>query len=271
MATDQAIHNRDNSRCAPTDLFQEAKFGEVLGLSSGSAETDVWPVGNTSGVQKTFPASSVSFFVSSTSLLDTAVDIDVIYIDDDGDHATATITVENGQTPTDTGLTGKDINRAYESGSVAAVGDLYFTTAANHTSGVPNDDSQVLALIEAEQGQTQQVLITVPGGYYLRFRSISLGVNRDTGLDGSAAVGLFVRPPGKVWRNLRDFHLQTGGVPTIPLNGLGRWPSGTQVRVSVRDVSGNNTNVFCSLDFDLWPGEATAMDDAGAEVRIDGV
>jgi len=234
--------------------YEKGKFGVVEDLDAGDDPSDIWPVGDDTGVVKTFPVLPTAFYISSSSAADTAVALHVHYIDDDGLEQTIDYTHTTGQTPaTLDGITGLDVDRVHESGSVAAAGDIYVTVASNHTAGVPDDTAQILAVIPVGFGQTQQCMFIVPLDFYARINSVQIGVNRANGALGSAVLSLEVKKYGETWLVKRHLHVNTGdGMEPITVTGLGRVPARTKIRLRVISVSDLNTSVTGVINWDKW-------------------
>lgn len=227
-------------------MLEDEKFGSVRLIDALDAPVDVWAYGSDdvqSGADKTFPTTSQSLFMSSDSASDTDVDVDVTYIDTTGAEQTVTVN-SNGTTPVDLGVDGFDINRAVVSNANLNVGNIYFNTENNHTGGVPNTPSTVLAFIRAGDGQTQLGTRTVPVNKKMRIKNVYISVSRASGTAGSARVSLRTRAFGGSWIVKRPFDVVTGSsekqVAGLIISGR------SSVKFTVDEVSDSDTNIQCS-------------------------
>ena len=87
-------------------------------------------------------------------------------------------------------------------------GDVYITLGSNHTSGIPNDLTKVLAFIPQVAQRTQQATFRVPTGNKMIIDSIHCNIAVGTG-NASAQLFLRVKPQGGSWYILRPYNLTT--------------------------------------------------------------
>jgi hypothetical protein len=234
-------------------MREDAKFGYVDLLDSADTGTDLWAWGsdNVSGTaRKTFPTVAGTIYVVSDDTGDTDVAITVPYLDANGNEQSPEITL-NGLSRvrvSDTG-DGLDCNRAFESGSVAARGNVYVTYGSDTGSGAPNDPNDVLAYIPIEYGQTQQVTYRVPTGKQLRIKGVVITVSRSAGDSQTAArVHLRSRLNGGTWLTKRVWQLPVGEFSAQEAGLV--FPPLTSLALHVFDVDENNTNVAGKFLYD---------------------
>lgn len=237
-------------------IAEDAKFGVVYDIDTTSSEVDLWMFA--SGAAKlsnrsnliNWPASAATLYMSSDSASDTDLDLVVTYIDANGLQQDLEYNYTAGQTGASLGVTGYFINRVEVVGATLNAGNLYFTQTNAWTGGVPNTLTSVIAFVYAGYGQTQQCAYWTPNDKRVRIKEIDLYLARASGADGSSEIHLLVRKPGGAWLVKRDFQL-TNGSP-LPGKQAGLvFPAGTQFRLSVPDVSDNDTNLNGTINYEL--------------------
>lgn len=234
-------------------MREDAKFGYVDLLDAADTGTDVWAFGsdNVAGAaRKTFPTSAGTLYAVSDDTGDTDVEITTDYLDASGFALSESVTLA-GTTRvriSDTG-DGLDCNRAYESGSVAARGNIYITYNSDTGSGAPNDPNDVLGYIPVEFGQTQQATYRVPATKRLRIKGSIITVSRSAGTSQTAArVHLRSRLPGGTWLTKRVWHLPVGEFSGVE-GGL-VFPPLSAIALHVYSVDESDTNVAGKFLFD---------------------
>lgn len=229
------------------------KFGHVTGLDAADNAVDVWAFGNDAGSPrrdtKNWPSAASTFYLASTSGSDSDVDVTVEYIDANGAAASVTVNT-NGQTAVSLGVSCKDVNRAYCSGTNANVGNITILTANNFTAGAATDTAEVVAMIPAGLGQTQNTHFTVPSGKQLIVKQINLLVSRASGAAGSADIYLKTQDSGKAVRVRRIYYMSTEA-SVNEVDGTVVLAAGARLWLTVNDVSDTDTNVVASIRFDL--------------------
>lgn len=233
------------------------KFGIVYDVDTTSSEVDVWAMASgptfAAGITRTnlknWPTSSATLFMSSDNASDTNLDLSITYIDANGNSAVLLYTYTAGTTGASLGVAGFDINRAEVVGSNLNVGNLYFAQTNTWTVGAPTTPSDVVAAIPAGYGQTQQCAYRVPTVLKFRIKRLDIRMARASGAAGSANVRLYVRKPGGPWVVKRDYPI-TDASPSPPEAAGLVFNGDTQIRISVNDVSDNDTIVFAQLDYD---------------------
>ena len=238
------------------DGVESDKFGYVGDIDAADSNIDVWVAagGATSEytgtriTSKTFPAAASTLYMASDNAGDTA-EVTVEYLDASGVAQTVSANL-TGQTAVNLGVTALDSNRAYLSGDDESnTGNIYISHDADHTGGVPNDLTQILAVISGGQGQTEQMLYTVPAAKNMRINAIELTGSRLNGAAGSMIIELQVKTSGGSWLVKRHWNIQTGIMPAFGA-GLVFGPL-AQLRLRVVSVSDNNTAVSGEIRFDL--------------------
>ena len=233
-------------------MSEDAKFGHVLLLDAADGPSDVWAYGSddesAGGLVKTWPATAQSLYVASSNASDTDVDVVFTYTDANGLDVTDTVNL-NGQTAVDLGVTGLDVWRARTVDT--ALGDIYFTIADNFSSGVPATPSQVLAMIPAGYGQTQQIMRYVPANSSARIKHVVARLERASGAAGSAEVWLMTREPGSTaFVVRRPYHVTNSSPIDTEEAGL-ILQGGTIFLMRVADVSDTDTNIGGKIIYEL--------------------
>jgi len=234
-------------------IEEDTKFGGVKAIDAADSVVDVWRMADDAFAnrsdRKTFPTSAQSLFISSDSVSDTDVDVEVEYLDSTGARQTITVNL-NGQTAVALGVTALDSNRMTVTNENVNVGNVYLNTANAHTGGVPNDLSTILAFIPANKGQTQQAIFTVPAGFKCNIKQLFVYCSRASGAAGSADVELQTRNNGGAWVTKRDYPVTTSS-PLIKDEAGLVFDALTQVRMAVLDVSDTDTNITAEVSYDL--------------------
>lgn len=240
-----------------SDITPGTKFGNVEDIDAADAEVDIWQAANDSLTgrvdTKTFPASSSTFYMASTSAADTSITITIEGLASDGTETTVTTTTDatNGQTPVSLG-TLLDVNRAYVDGdNETLAGNLWIASANNFTAGVPDNNTEKMAFIPVGYGQTQQIQISVPSDRRCRIKRISGNISRTSGAAGSAEFNLYAKESGKSWRVHRHYDVTTGSNLDQKQNGM---VFGAGARITVRmttNVSDTDTNANAQIDYEL--------------------
>ena len=234
-------------------MEEDAKYGGVKGIDAADATVDVWRMADDSFANrldsKTFPTSAESLFISSDSVSDTDVDVEIIYLDSTGLRQTVTINL-NAQTAVAVGVTALDCNRLVVTNENINVGNVYLNTANAHTSGVPDDLTTILAFIPAGKGQTQQAIDQVPLNFRYHIKHVTGVVSRASGAAGSADIELQIKIPGGIFVTKRDYPINTGQGVNKPSAGL-VFDALTQIRARLIDVSDMDTEVTFEWEYDL--------------------
>ena len=124
----------------------------------GTTQELVWPLGG----NITFNDTPSTLYLTSTNAADNQY-VQIEWLD--GDYLPVTSLVQlNGQTPVAIG-TGLRVNRAFTVAVTPTIGDVYIANANNHTSGVPNDATEVVMYYEASTQTRSMALFTCPAGH----------------------------------------------------------------------------------------------------------
>lgn len=232
-------------------VTEKDKFGFASGLGTSiqlgnpSTWVDIWAYGG----QRTAPTTTFTPYMASSSSSDTDIDITWPYLDANGVEQEVTVATDgsDGQTPVSLGVTAQDISRGWNDDSTDLVGNVAVAIANNFTSGEPDTQSEVLAQIAVNDGQTQVLAFRVPAGKQAIVQSIDLELARANGSAGAADVVLQTRENGKVWRTRRTYELTTSGSAERNLNIL--LPALTDVRARIRDVSDSNSAISGAINY----------------------
>jgi hypothetical protein len=249
--TEIALGNVDN-------YTTSTKFGGTEAIDAADPEITIWRLANdTLGAnqvtRKKFQTSASTLYIASTSASDTSIDITVQYSDSSNLEQSTTVTL-NGQTPVSLGVSGLDCNRMFvSSADDTLAGNVYLTNANDFSSGVPNDDADILAYIIAGAQQTEQTTFRVPSDKTMIITRVYATISRANGSSGSANISLKIKPDGGSWLVKRKYYTTTE--KDINLNDLSIvYQPGTFVEWTISNVSDNNTNVFVEYDYELISG-----------------
>lgn len=232
-------------------IQERAKYGFNPDMDTGTTPEMAWQYG---GMRTENTGSSFTIFVTSSSASDTDVDVTIEYLDADGMRSESTVNL-NGQTPVDTGITATDSFRAFiaSTSNNDVVGNVYATNANNFTSGVPDNDNEVLWEISAGQGQTQVCADKVPTDKIYILKWLDVRIARSSGAAGSAQIEVQVKENGSpAWLTKIPLQITTASPASRPLGSL-TLAAGDQFRVNVTSVSDNNTSVSATLLIDEVP------------------
>jgi len=202
------------------------------------------------GGQRTAPTASFTPYLASSSTADTAVTYSVEYLDANGVAQTATGITLTGRTGKSVGVTATDVSRIWNDGSTNQVGQVTCTIADNFTDGVPTNQNEVVAAAPAADQQSTVMAFRVPASTKCILDEVHASCVRDTGADTSVVAMLQTREPGGVWRTREPLMMATASPVSQPLSGI-TLTAGTDVRMEIRDVSDNGTNVACTLNYTL--------------------
>jgi len=225
-------------------------FAVVLNVDSADSEKTIWPLANDDGTnvvdRKTYNTSAQLIYISSTSGSDTSKDINMTLIDSNGIEQIVTTTL-NGQTPVSTGITGLDCNGAYLSSSDdTLVGDVYIFLSGDATSGIPDDDTEILAFVPLIYGKSQQATFRVPAGERMVITNIYISIIRASGSATSATIYFRVKEVGKSWNVIKPLLITSQNVINKSENIL--LNSGDFIEFTLADVS--DTDTSCNIEFE---------------------
>ena len=173
------------------------EYGMNPALSSGTE--DMWPL----GTPRVLPTTDTVVSVVSSSTADDAAAVGtgawtvvVVGLDEDGLEQEETITLD-GQVSVNGLLTFSRLNSMYV--NTAGTGKV---NAGNITASM--DSGKAQAYIEANEGQSHQVLLTVPSNKTLVLTRLDIGSGRLQAVD--LAIQTQIRPPhaNAAWRSISD-------------------------------------------------------------------
>jgi hypothetical protein len=227
--------------------ISDTKFGNTKAIDSADGIVDIWALSSDTYAnkvnRKTFPISNDNIYIVSTDATDTD-EITLTYINSSGVRETSSGNL-NGQTPVLI-ANGLDCNRAHLSESNGELaGNVYVMHGNAVTSGIPDDDTKILAFIPIGYGQTQQTLDRVPSDTKMIIKHLYINIARQSGSLGSAEILLEIKPLGGAWRVIRDYKSTTSNVIDVTDDIL--LDEGTLVRISMTEVSDSDTD--CSAQF----------------------
>lgn len=127
-------------------------FGDVT-----TSEDIIWPLGG----QYTFNDTPATLYLSSSDNTDNQF-INVVWLDANYVQQTSLVQLQ-GHTLVTIG-TGLRVNDMFTVATTPTIGDVYVANANNHTNGVPNLQSETVAVFEAVSQFRPLSLYTVPAG-----------------------------------------------------------------------------------------------------------
>ena len=231
--------------------FLGTKFGTVSKIDTADADVTVWALADDARSprvdRKTFSTTADTIYISSSSASDNGIKITTI-VNDSNNDLKQYETIISGQTPVSIGVSGLDCNTAFVSGDDQTLaGDVYITLGSDHTSGIPNDLTKVLAFIPQVAQRTQQATFRVPNGSKMIIDSIHCNIAVGTG-NASAQLFLRVKPQNGSWYILRPYNLTTSS--TIERNETIVLDEGTFVEFYM-DVSANDVDMTTIFRYQL--------------------
>lgn len=231
--------------------FLGTKFGTVSKIDTADADVTVWALADDARSprvdRKTFSTTADTIYISSSSASDNGIKITTI-VNDSNNDLKQYETIISGQTPVSIGVSGLDCNTAFVSGDDQTLaGDVYITLGSDHTSGIPNDLTKVLAFIPQVAQRTQQATFRVPNGSKMIIDSIHCNIAVGTG-NASAQLFLRVKPQNGSWYILRPYNLTTSS--TIERNETIVLDEGTYVEFYM-DVSANDVDMTTIFRYQL--------------------
>lgn len=231
--------------------FLGTKFGTVSKIDTADADVTVWALADDARSprvdRKTFSTTADTIYISSSSASDNGIKITTI-VNDSNNDLKQYETIISGQTPVSIGVSGLDCNTAFVSGDDQTLaGDVYITLGSDHTSGIPNDLTKILAFVPQAAQRTQQATFRVPNGSKMIIDSIHCNIAVGTG-NASAQLFLRVKPQGGSWYILRPYNLTTSS--TIERNETIVLDEGTFVEFYM-DVSANDVDMTTIFRYQL--------------------
>lgn len=224
------------------------KFGHNDSLSSGTF--DLWPPGTV----RALPTSDTVAACVSTSTADDSAAVGtgawtivIEGLDAAGLEVTETVILD-GQVSVNGTQIWSRINRAYVTsagtGSVNA-GDV----------SISMDSGKLQAFIPAAQGQTQQMMFTIPSNKSALLTSLSLGTGRSSGnVDFAVVISIKPAYPNAAWRDIGHIRLHedifNNNVNVVV-------PSSTDVRV--RTVGTSTADAFAIISGFLIDNEVKGL------------
>lgn len=195
------------------------KFGEAPDFDSGDGSVTIWDGADDSlfaalpPMNITYSTTADTGTISSSNIGDT-VDIEIQGLDANKEVVVQTITL-NGQT--DVSLP-TDLIRAFRMknvGSTDLVGVVYLrVNGTAQTAGVPNNASDVRAIINNGNNQTLMSIYTIPAGktgYMRDFYADIVGANKVS----NYKVKLLARPEGQVFQVKHVKGLSESGTSSV--------------------------------------------------------
>ena len=222
------------------------KYGRNDDIDTTTNPEDVWTYGglytynNTPSIQ----------YISSDNPADLGQVITVEGLDENYNQLSVDV-ILNGQNQTQigTGETFVRVFRAFNAGPTQFVGNvlIYDDTNGGVVGGIPTVLTSIKAEVRADDQQTYMALYTVPAGYTAFFMGSAISITTGASAAKSAEVELLTRDFGRIFRSQEILGLASTGSSSFSqdLNALGplRFSEKTDIRVSVRTVSANDTGV----------------------------
>jgi hypothetical protein len=217
------------------------KFGDNQDIGTATTPEDVWQFGG----EYNFSATADIDTVSSSSALDVGQSIAIVGQDINNVEITQVITT-NGQNKVTLATPLYRVYRMLNLSSTPLEGVFYCYVDGAITSGKPDDDSTVRAIIDDGDNQTQMAIYTVPAGYIGHILDAFVTFSRTSLSASSATVTFRNRRPNETFRVQTRASLVSSGTsvfifkPSIPVGPL---PAGTDLKLTVEDVSANGTGI----------------------------
>lgn len=226
------------------------KFGINPSVDTATDPEDVWDHDSV----YVYQLSAATHFISSSDNGDTSIDIEIEGLDATWASQTDIITLV-GQTKTEiTGTTWMRIFRAKNISGTAFVGTIYIYEDCGVSSGVPNINANVHAVVMPTHQQTKMAIYTIPLGKTGYVRTWDAGAAKIAGgASMIAEVLLQVRTVGGVFRTQDQLNVEATGTSSaqiffpIPRD----YPEKTDIRVRVQEVSANNSGISAGFDIIL--------------------
>ncbi len=213
------------------------KYGENPDIDTGTFPEDIWDFGGL----YVFSSSADIDRISSSSALDT-MDIEIQGLDSAYNLVTQTISL-TGQTPVALTTSLLRVFRMKNMGTSDISGNVYCFVNSAVSSGVPNIDANVRAMIRNGNNQTLMMIYTVPAGKTLYYKQGYIALSRAN--DVGAEFTLRVRSEGGVFQTKRKIALNSGASSYWLADYLIARviPEKTDIVFRCDEVTGNNTAV----------------------------
>ena len=211
------------------------KFGMNADIAAGTEH--MWPVGTARVLPTT---STVAACVSSSTADDSAAvgtgawTIQLEGLDANGRFQTEVVALD-GQVSVNGVKTFSRINRAYV--LTAGTGEI---NAGNISISL--DTGKLQAYIEAAEGQTHQVLFTVPSDKTLLINRLSMGTGRLNTVDLAVLIQIKPSSANSSWRSIADIQPYESSFVN---EGAVLLPASTEVRAVI--VASGAGEAFCIL------------------------
>lgn len=238
-------------------VTEESRLGAVRAIDIADSTVTIWsfaddyisPRANT----KPWPSAAVTLYISSASAADTSKVFTVEVINGSGvrSYVTATTDATDGRTPVAFAASaGMDVNDVRLTGSgQTQAGDVYINMENNHTAGVPNDATKVIAFSAGGSGKSRAAAYYVPAGFSCHIKRVTFSITLNTGAACSCFVRLRVRRAGESWVTEREWELENG-THVFEEAGL-VYAANSRIELDLRDTLNDDTNVTGKFDFDL--------------------
>lgn len=228
------------------------KFGHAPDFDTVDGEVTIWngaDDGNINQMVYQYSSSADIDSLSSSSASDT-FDIEVQGLDTNGYLTIQTITL-TGQTRVAIPTALKRVFRMKNVGSSDAVGFIYCYVNSAITAGVPNDPTQVRAVMENGDNQTEMAVYTVPAGktaYVRQWYASSAGANKSTNI----IIKLRVRPDGGVFQTKHRMAWD-GSIPYMHpyVEPEGPFAAGSDIEMTAELAAVGVTGAAVAAGFDL--------------------
>lgn len=220
------------------------KFGQNPTILTNTGPEDVWAGGGVYTGQPLVDTGVVETFSSDandTALGTGARTFRIYGLDDSGLLAQEDISLD-GTTPV---ISINQYSRVFAASVLtagSAEGNIGSITV-RHVS--PN--TNIFAVVLPGINQTTIAAYTIPSDKTGVLLGYKVKISRTTGADGSALVSIRAREPGGVFRAIQYGQITTGTFLSPDLFGGIELPSGTDIKVTVEEVSDNTTSASASF------------------------
>lgn len=223
------------------------KFGENPDVDTATIPEDIWEVGGLYNYEDD-GVDDIKYLSSSDNA--DLVDVSIEGLDKDGNYVKQILTL-TGQTVVNLTTPLWRVFRMENLGIVNIAGTVYCHIDAAPTAGVPLT-AKIRAIIAGSNNQTLMALYTVPKGKVCFVHRAEIGMSRSLAA-GSAQTAYFSRQFGGVFKIKKRIDISSSGSSTYqdPRSFPDTIPALTDMKLTVENVTANNTGIFGSFDIEL--------------------
>jgi hypothetical protein len=229
------------------------KFGATPDFDTGDGSVDIWDGADDSNINRMKYVYSTSADIDSVTSTDSGdtQDIEVQGLDGNYDLVTQTVTL-TGSGYTALGSSLLRVFRMKNVNSTDNAGHIYCYVSGATTGGVPNNGSDVRAVIQPENNQTLMALYTIPNGktgYMRDWFASTAGANKTS----NYKIELRARPLNQVFQLKHLSSIEDGGTSYIQHNYQEpeKFSAKTDIVMRAEITESNITEASVSAGFDI--------------------